>query len=118
MDAAKYGLLLKTCNDQDIQRSPLMKFLVWICKSCLAQQNADQDYCVPWSRHLLANIKCIIGIKLLIGAKAVKYNPHLLHFSSPYPSDVHLGAVDEWPQAPALLVSPRLLHTPVAVPVV
>ena len=104
MDAAQYGLLLTTCCEQDIQRAPLMKFLVWICESCRAQQEADQEYCVPWSRHLLANIRCITGSELLIGASAVTYNPHFLHFSSPYPTDVHLGAVDEWPKVPALLL--------------
>ena len=104
MDAAQYGLLLTTCYEQDIQRTPLPKFLVRICESCRSQQEADQEYCVPWSRHLLANIKWITGSELLIGASAVTYNPHFLHFSSPYPTDVHLGAVDEWPQVPALLV--------------
>ena len=104
MDAAQYGMLLTSCYEQDIQRAPLLKFLLRICESCRAQQDADQEYCVPWSRHLLANIRWITGSKLLIGASAVTYNPHFLHFSSPYPTDVHLGAVDEWPQVPALLV--------------
>jgi hypothetical protein len=57
MDAAQYGLLLTTCYEQDIQRVPLMKFLVWICESCRSQQDADQEYCVPRSRQLLANIR-------------------------------------------------------------
>ena len=61
MDAAQYGLLLTTCYEQDIQRAPLMKFLVRICESCRSQQDADQEYCVPWSRHLLANIRWITG---------------------------------------------------------
>ena len=104
MDAAQYGLLLTTCYDQDIQRAPLVKFLEQICASCRAQQDADQDYCVPWSRHFLANIRWITGSELLVGASAVTYNPHFLHFSSPYLADIHLGAVDEWPQVPALLV--------------
>ncbi len=28
INAAQYGLLLTTCYEQDIQRAPLMKFLV------------------------------------------------------------------------------------------
>jgi hypothetical protein len=57
MDAARYGLLLTTCYDQDIQHTPLMKLLMLICESCRAQQDADQEYHVPWSRHFLAIIQ-------------------------------------------------------------
>ena len=32
------------------------------------------------------------------------FNPHFLHFVSPFPPDVHLGAAADWPQVPALLV--------------
>jgi hypothetical protein len=41
---------------------------------------------------------------LEFGTSAVTYNPHFPHFASPYPPHVHLGAVAEWPQVPALLV--------------
>jgi hypothetical protein len=51
--------------------------------------------------------------KFLIGASAVTYNPHFPYFSSPHALDVHLGAVEECPQVPALLLidsfAPHLL---------
>ena len=84
--------------------SPNCKFLVRLSESCKAQQDADRRHFVHWSRHLLADIKQITGTELLIGASAVMFNPHFLHFASPHPPDVHLGAAADWPQVPALLV--------------
>ena len=52
----------------------------------------------------MARIQKITGAELLIGASAVNYNPHFLHFSSPHPIDEFLGSVCEWPQLPALLI--------------
>jgi hypothetical protein len=59
---------------------------------------------VHWSRHLLAIIRRVTDVELVIGASAVMFNPHFLHFVSPFPPDVHLGAAADWPQVPALLV--------------
>jgi hypothetical protein len=75
-----------------------------ICASCRAQNDADQEFFVHWSRHLLASIQQITGCELLNGASAVTYNPHFPHFSSPYSPDVRLGATADWPQVPALLI--------------
>lgn len=103
LDAAHYGMLLAADCDQ-AEQVPTTQFLVKLSKSCRAQQDADRRHFVHWSRHLLADIKQITGAQLLIGASAVMFNPHFLHFVSPHLPDVHLGAVEDWPQLPALLV--------------
>ena len=56
MDTAQYGMLLVTAN-QDVVPSELFMHNVVI--SCSLQQQADEDYYVPLSRHLLA---CLCGI--------------------------------------------------------
>ena len=42
--------------------------------------------------------------ELLVGARAVAFNPHFLHYCSPSANDIALGAVDQWPPVPALLL--------------
>ena len=103
LDAAHYNMLLAAGCDQ-AEQVPTAQFLVTLSESCRAQQDADRRHFVHWSRHLLADIKQITRTELLIGASAVMFNPHFLHFASPHPPDVHLGAVVDWPQLPALLV--------------
>ena len=114
MDAAQYHMLSATCCHLDAQAPPTEQSLTHICASCRAQNDADQEFFVHWSRHLLASIQQITGCELLIGASAVTYNPHFPHFSSPYSPDVHLGAIADWPQVPALLIidsfTPQLRH--------
>ncbi len=79
-----------------------------LSESSRAQQDADRQYYVHWSRHLLANIwqPEVTGVELLIGASAVTFNPHFLHFQvvSTYLPDVRFGAAADWPNVPALLV--------------
>ncbi len=58
----------------------------------------------PWSRHLLASLRRITGAELVIGVCAVSHNPHFRHFVSPFPEDQWLGAAQEWPQVPALML--------------
>ena len=103
LDAAHYSMLIAACCGQ-VEQAPTVQFLVRLSESCKAQQDADRRHFVHWSRHLLADIKQITGTELLIGASAVMFNPHFLHFASPHPPDVHLGAAADWPQVPALLV--------------
>jgi ribonuclease HI len=103
LDAAHYGMLLAAGCDQ-AEQVPTTEFLVKLSESCRTQQDADRRHFIHWSRHLLVNIKQITGAELLIGASAVMFNPHFLHFVSPHRPDVHLGAVEAWPQVPALLV--------------
>ena len=79
-------------------------FLRHLRASCVAQQRADAEGCVPWSRHLLACLRRITGAELLIGVRAVLYHPHFQHFVSPFAGDQWLGAAQEWPQVPALLL--------------
>ncbi len=57
-----------------------------------------------WSRHLLASICRITGVRVLIGASAVTHNPHFLFFLSPNVEDRQLGAIFQWPPEPVLLV--------------
>ena len=97
-------MLLASCGNQDVPKAPTAQLLSCISDSCRAQSTADLEFFVPWSRHLLASIQKITKSELLIGASAVTYNPHFHYFSSPYLPDVHLGAVAEWPQVPALLI--------------
>jgi hypothetical protein len=59
---------------------------------------------VHWSRHLLASIHGITGVRSLIGASAVTHNPHFLFFLSPNVEDRQLGAIIDWPPEPVLLV--------------
>ena len=104
LDAAHYSMLLATCCAQEEQQTPTEQCLVQLSGSSRAQQDADRLHYVHWSRHLLARIRQITGVELLIGASAVTFNPHFLHFVSPYQPDVHLGAIADWPNVPALLV--------------
>ena len=104
MDAAQYHMLLATSGNQNVPKAPTEQLLSCISDSCRAQSTADLEFFVHWSRHLLASIQKITKSELLIGASAVTYNPHFHYFSSPYLPDVHLGAVTEWPQVPALLI--------------
>ena len=104
LDAAHYGMLLAACCGLEELQPPTTQFLVQLSASCRAQQDADRQHYVHWSRHLLANIRRVTDVELVIGASAVMFNPHFLHFVSPFPPDVHLGAAADWPQVPALLV--------------
>ena len=104
LDAAHYSMLLATCCAQEEQQAPTEQFLVQLSESSRAQQDADRQHYVHWSRHLLANIRQVTGAELLIGASAVTFNPHFLHFVSPFLPDVRLGAATDWPKVPALLI--------------
>ena len=104
LDAAQYHMLLAMCSDQVVPSAPSEQILNRISESCRAQNDADIEFFVHWSRHLVAYLRQITGSELLIGASAVTYNPHFPYFSSPYSPDVHFGAVAEWPQKPALLI--------------
>ncbi len=108
LDAAHLSMLLATCCDQEEQQAPTEQFLVQLNESSRlrAQQDADRrrQHYVHWSRHLLANIRQFTGAELLIGSSAVTFNPHFLHFVSPFLPDVRLGAVGDWSKVPALLI--------------
>ena len=64
--------------------------LTELSESCRLQLESDNNYGVPWSRHLLTNIQQVTGAELLIGASAVTYNPVFLHYASPFPVDTNL----------------------------
>ena len=98
---AQYGMLVALVQQT---AGPTEHFLETLCASCLAQEQADASYQVHWSRHFLACICTITGVELLVGARAVTYNPHFQQFYSPSPGDVQLGGVDQWPPVPALLL--------------
>jgi hypothetical protein len=95
-------MLLATCGNQDAQSAPTCSALTHISASCRAQNDAEQEFSVYWSRHLLTSIRHITGSELLIGSSTVTFNPHFPYFSSQYLPDVHLGAVAEWSHVPAL----------------
>ena len=65
---------------------------------------ADMKYHVPWSRHLLACLLYALGTTLLVGARAVNFNPRFHYFSSPDFTDSELAALHCWPAASALLL--------------
>jgi ribonuclease HI len=104
IDAAQYGMLAIMWTGLDTESIPSSQFLQQLCKSCRLQLDSDRSHGVPWSRHLLTNIQQATGASLLIGASAVTYNPHFLHYASPFSDDTTLGAVSEWPMVPALLL--------------
>ena len=104
IDAAQYGMLAIMWTGLGTQPIPSSQFLQQLCKSCRLQLDSDSSHGVSWSRHLLTNIQQATGASLLIGASAATYNPHFLHYASPFPDDVALGAVREWPMVPALLL--------------
>ncbi len=104
LDAAQYNMLLTQYNGLDASSAPPAEFLRLLCASCRAQQAADQDCFMHWSRHLLASIHESTGVRSLIGASAVTHNPHFLFFLSPNVEDQQLGAIVEWPPEPVLLV--------------
>ena len=114
LDSAHKSMLLATKCGQEEQQAPTEQFLVQLSESSRAQQDADRQCYVHWSRHLLANIQQVTGVELLIGASAVTFNPHFLHFVSPYLPDVRLRAASDRPKVPALLIldsfEPLLRH--------
>jgi hypothetical protein len=88
--------LLKLLQDQR-NNPPEALFLRQLSASCLAQQTADAEYHIHWSRHLLACIGEITGAQLHLA-----YNPHFPFFASPFAGDGRLGAVLAWPSVPLL----------------
>ena len=103
IDSAQYGMLCAMQSEQQNQSIPSSLFLRHLRASCLAQQRADAEYQVHWSRHLLASLQRITGAELLIGSRAVAYNPHFRFFASPFTGDRWLGATPVWPSVTALL---------------
>jgi hypothetical protein len=91
-------------GEQSGQSERSETFLRHLRASCLAQQRADAEGQVHWSRHLLACLRRITGAELLAGVRAVLHNPHFQHFVSPFAGDQRLGAAQEWPKVPALLL--------------
>ena len=101
LDAAHYKMLCNLCNQN---ATPSELFLTAVQSSCLAQQMADLSYHVQWSRHLLSCLCGILGADLLIGARAVVFNPHFRYFFSPDVRDSELGSIQSWPAGSALLL--------------
>jgi hypothetical protein len=82
IDAAQYSML---ADPHSTGRAPPEAVLKSILTSYLSQLVADGEYHVPWSRHLLSCLHCILEVDLLIGARAVTTIPQFLYFSSPEP---------------------------------
>jgi len=101
LDAAQYGMLIAHHCQGTV---PPVAVLEHLATSCRSQDQADSEYHVPWSRHLLACLCHQLKVELLVGARAVAYNPHFHHFVSPESVDSSLGAVTQWPAQPALLL--------------
>jgi hypothetical protein len=75
-----------------------------VVASCHSQEMADDEYYVPWSRHLLACLRRTLAVDFIVGTRAVVSNPHYKHFFSPIETDSSLGALTGWPPQPALLL--------------
>ena len=101
LDAAHYGMLIGLQGSTAV---PTTQHLQAIQSSYLAQRQADLEYHVPWSRHLLACLHHALALDLLVGARAVNFNPHFQYYASPDQADTALGAVHQWPTVPALLL--------------
>jgi len=104
MCSAQYGMLLELSGVRNLELRPTIEVMEAICDSGLKQSRADMEYQVHWSRHLLACLKRITGAMLLVGARAVMFHPHFSHFISPEEKDVLLGAEENWPNVPAILI--------------
>jgi hypothetical protein len=105
LDSAQFGMLRALYGGSPGQSERFEAFFGHMRASCLAQQRADAEGQVSWGRHLLACLRRITGAELLIGVRAaVSYNTHVQHFVSPFTGDQWLGATQEWPQVPALLL--------------
>jgi hypothetical protein len=89
LDAALLGLL---CSQQ--QNGISCAFLEELQRCCRRQLLADRLHAVPWSRHFLACLQRITRSEVLVGARAVIWNPHFIQFSSPDQSDASLGSFD------------------------
>ena len=73
----------------------LKTFLQRLRATCLAQQQADAEGQVHWSRHLLACLSRITEAELLLGTRRRAVwlaQPALQHFVSPFAGDQWLGA--------------------------
>jgi len=101
LDAAQYGMLTDTANQGVV---PSESFMQNVVASCHSQEMADDEYYVPWSRHLLACLRRTLAVDFIVGTRAVVSNPHYKHFFSPIETDSLLGAVTDWPPQPALLL--------------
>ena len=101
MDAAPYEMLVELHGQTP---TPTESFLQAVLASGERQRIADLSYQVPWNRHLLACLRYKLGVNLLVGSRAVTFNPHFPYFSSPDVSDSVLGSVQQWPVASALLL--------------
>jgi ribonuclease HI len=101
LDAAQYGMLADTTNQGVV---PSESFMQHVVASCHSQERADEEYYVPWSRHLLACLRRILAVDFIVGTRAVASNPHYQHFFSPVETDSSLGASTDWPPQPALLL--------------
>ncbi len=56
-------MLLTACCGLEVLQPPTTQFLVQLSASCRAQQNANRQHYVHWSRHLLANIRMITDVE-------------------------------------------------------
>jgi hypothetical protein len=76
IDAAQYGMLINL-KSRLSNNGPSQLILHQLTVTCLAQQQADLQHHVQWSRHLLAcfKLQTSTGATLSIGASAVTYNP-------------------------------------------
>lgn len=79
-------------------------FLDALVSSCSAQQQHDEVCPVHLSRHLLARLARVTDSKGLVGCRSVTYHPHFQWYSSPNPTDTALGAIEDWPPEPCVLL--------------
>ena len=104
LDAAQYGMLLVSYHNSEEHSIPSTEFLSSLDASCRAQRMAYLEYYVHWSRHLLACFRQATGAEALLGANVVNYNPYFTSFLSPFECDQSIGALQQWPDVPFLLV--------------
>ncbi len=69
LDSAQFGMLRALHDGQPDQSVLSETFLRHLRASCLAQQRADAEGQVHWSRHLLTCLHRITGAELLIGIR-------------------------------------------------
>ena len=104
LDSAQYGMLIDKYVQMHGDNAPVDIFMQAIVQSCNAQRMADCAHHVPWSRHFLACLQIHTNTTLLIGARAVTWNPYFSTIHAMEDPEIILGAVKEWTDEAALLL--------------
>ncbi len=83
IEAAQFHMLLAMYETTAANMVAKAQFLASISASCRAQKAADQEYHVPWSRHLLASLLGGQAVSFLL-ARVLLHITAISHTLSPH----------------------------------